>query len=73
MKDQNEKQSGKRRVPQNARAKEDVSVVDSADELTTMYTVKSEDEPEFPDEWIAIAAYYIWKNDRHPEGHDAEY
>jgi hypothetical protein len=27
----------------------------------------------FPDEWISIAAYYIWKNDGQPEGRDAEY
>lgn len=31
------------------------------------------DEPDFPDEWISIAAYYIWKSDGQPEGRDAEY
>ena len=30
-------------------------------------------EPVFPDEWISIAAYYIWKSDGQPEGRDAEY
>ena len=33
----------------------------------------SGDEPGFPDEWISIAAYYIWKNDGEPEGRDAHY
>jgi hypothetical protein len=26
-----------------------------------------------PDEWISIAAYYIWKNDGQPDGRDGEY
>lgn len=30
-------------------------------------------EPDFPDEWISIAAYYIWKSDGQPEGRDADY
>jgi hypothetical protein len=30
-------------------------------------------EPELPDEWISIAAYYIWKNDGEPAGRDVEY
>ena len=30
-------------------------------------------EPDFPDEWISIAAYYIWKSDGQPEGRDSEY
>lgn len=29
--------------------------------------------PDFPDEWISIAAYYIWKNDGQPDGQDADY
>jgi hypothetical protein len=33
----------------------------------------SQGEQSFPDEWISIAAYYIWKNDGQPEGRDAEY
>jgi hypothetical protein len=32
-----------------------------------------EEEPTFPEEWISIAAYYIWKSDGQPEGRDAEY
>ena len=32
-----------------------------------------EKEPNFPDEWVAIAAYYSWKNDGQPEGKDADY
>jgi len=34
---------------------------------------KLENEPDFPDEWISIAAYYIWKSDGQPAGRDAEY
>lgn len=30
-------------------------------------------EPDFPNEWISIAAYYIWKNDGEPEGRDEYY
>jgi hypothetical protein len=30
-------------------------------------------DPDFPDEWVSIAAYYIWKNDGEPEGRDAYY
>jgi hypothetical protein len=30
-------------------------------------------EQDFPDEWISIAAYYIWKSDGQPEGRDADY
>lgn len=33
----------------------------------------SQGEQSLPDEWISIAAYYIWKNDGQPEGRDAEY
>ena len=74
MKDQNEKT---RRAPRKAPATEDTSIVDAPDELTTTYLVKSEERPEkkaeFPDKWISIAAYYIWKGDGEPEGRDAEY
>jgi hypothetical protein len=31
-----------------------------------------EKEPNFPDEWVSIAAYYSWKNDGQPEGKDAD-
>jgi hypothetical protein len=30
-------------------------------------------EPDFPEEWVSIAAYYIWKNDGEPEGRDAHH
>ena len=36
-------------------------------------TGKPQEEPTFPDEWIAIAAYYIWKSDGQPDGRDAHY
>ena len=29
--------------------------------------------PNFPDEWISIAAYYIWKNEGEPEGGEFHY
>ena len=34
---------------------------------------KLEKVPDFPEEWISIAAYYIWKNDGEPHGHNANY
>ena len=74
MKEQNEKN---RRAPRKAPAKEDTAIVDASDELTTTYLVESEEGPEIraelPDEWISIAAYYIWKGDGQPKGRDAEY
>ena len=72
MKDQNEKKR-QRRAPQKPAPTKDISKVESPDELTTTYAVKSGEEPQFPDEWISIAAYYIWKSDGEPEGRDAEY
>lgn len=38
-----------------------------------MHSGKVEKEPDFPEEWISIAAYYIWKNDGQPDGRDAYY
>jgi hypothetical protein len=29
--------------------------------------------PDFPDEWVSIAAYYIWKRDGEHEGRDTDY
>ena len=31
---------------------------------------KPENEPDFPEEWISIAAYYIWKSDGQQDGRD---
>ena len=31
----------------------------------------SQGEPSFPDEWISIAAYYIWKSEGEPDGQEA--
>jgi Protein of unknown function (DUF2934) len=31
----------------------------------------SQKEPSFPDEWISIAAYYIWKSEGEPDGREA--
>jgi hypothetical protein len=30
-------------------------------------------QPDLPETWIAIAAYYIWKNEGEPEGNDVNY
>jgi hypothetical protein len=30
-------------------------------------------EPDFPDEWVSIAAYYIWKRDGEHDGKDIDY
>ena len=35
--------------------------------------IGSSSDPDFPDDWISIAVYYIWKNDGEPEGRDAYY
>jgi Protein of unknown function (DUF2934) len=35
--------------------------------------IGSNSDPDVPDEWISIAAYYIWKSDGEPEGRDAYY
>jgi hypothetical protein len=34
---------------------------------------KLEEQAEFPEEWISIAAYYIWKNDGQRDGRDADH
>ena len=34
---------------------------------------KLEEQPEFPEEWLSIAAYYIWKNDGQRDGRDADH
>jgi hypothetical protein len=31
----------------------------------------SQEELSLPDEWISIAAYYIWKSEGEPKGRDA--
>ena len=67
MKDENERT---RRGPHKARLPEEESMGDSIPERTTGNLDK---EPDFPDEWISIAAYYIWKSDGQPEGRDADY
>jgi hypothetical protein len=68
--EQNEKSQKKRR-PQKVRAKEDNTMVDFTGDQPMGSS--SQGEQSFPDEWISIAAYYIWKNDGQPEGRDAEY
>jgi len=29
--------------------------------------------PDFPDEWVSIAAYYLWQRDGEREGRDTDY
>ena len=64
-------------APRKAVAKEDITLTNPADEVTPTYAVESEEGPEqqseLPDQWISIAAYYIWKGEGEPEGRDAEY
>jgi hypothetical protein len=58
----------KRRTPVKARAKENkMANVMGGQPIGS----GSQEEPNFPDEWISIAAYYIWKNEGEPEGRDA--
>ena len=38
-----------------------------------MNSANVENEPDFPEEWISIAAYYIWKSDGQQDGRDAAY
>ncbi len=51
------------------RAKEGKPMADPVSESK----ISSNSDPDVPDEWISIAAYYIWKNDGEPEGRDAYY
>ena len=51
------------------RAKEGKTMADPLSESK----IGSNSDPDLPDEWISIAAYYIWKNDGEPEGRDAYY
>ena len=62
----------KRRGPRKALLPEDNIMGNTIAERTTDSANLSK-EPDFPNEWISIAAYYIWKNDGQPEGRDAEY
>ena len=55
----------KRRAPVKARAKEN-KMADVMKDLPMASS--SQGEPSFPDEWISIAAYYIWKSEGEPDG-----
>jgi hypothetical protein len=57
----------KRRAPVKAYEKESKM----ADVMKDLPMTSSSQEPSFPDEWISIAAYYIWKSEGEPEGRDA--
>ena len=56
----------KRRASVKARA-EDNKMADVTEDQAS----SSQEEPSVPDEWISIAAYYIWKSEGEPEGRDA--
>ena len=58
----------KRRAPLKARAKEN-KMADVIEDQPMGSS--SQEEASFPDEWISIAAYYIWKSEGEPEGRDA--
>ena len=59
---------GKRRASVKARSKENEMASSTGDQPMAS---SSQEDPSFPDEWIAIAAYYIWKGEGEPEGRDA--
>jgi hypothetical protein len=67
-------QASRRSAPRRRRAKvkEGNPMADSRPELRPN-SGKVEQERDFPEEWISIAAYYIWKNDGQPDGQDAHY
>jgi hypothetical protein len=75
MKLENERTKTKRCLSprsQKAGAKEGNPMAESILEPRTS-SGTLEKEPLFPEEWISIAAYYIWKNDGQPDGQDADY
>ncbi|HEX2933485.1 MAG TPA: DUF2934 domain-containing protein [Candidatus Binatia bacterium] len=75
MKLENNKNQTKRRSSprqKKARAKEVSAMAESILEPKTD-PGKVGKAPDFPEEWISIAAYYIWKNDGQPDGQDADY
>ena len=72
MTPENDKNQTKRRPrSQKARSKEGKPM--ESMNKPRMSTGKLENEPDFPEEWISIAAYYSWKNDGRPDGQDADY
>ena len=58
----------RRRAPVKARAKENKMADVMEDQPIGS---SSQEKPNLPDEWISIAAYYIWKSEGEPEGRDA--
>jgi hypothetical protein len=58
--------------PRKPRAKKSNPMAKSISEPKTG-PGKLEKAPDFPEEWISIAAYYIWKNDGEPHGQNADY
>jgi hypothetical protein len=67
MKDENEK-TRKSRRSQNVRAQDNLMGDDARES-----TPAESGEPNFPEEWVAIAAYYIWKSEGEPQGREADH
>jgi hypothetical protein len=61
-----EKKQRTRRAPRG-RVKQAVS----SDDLPERSTQSGEPRADFPHEWIAIAAYYLWKSEGEPKGREA--
>jgi Protein of unknown function (DUF2934) len=60
-----ETQNKRRRGPRRARLEGNFMADSTSDNVKR--------EVDYPDEWVAIAAYYIWKNEGEPDGQDAYY
>lgn len=69
MEVEKEKKQRSRRAPrvQKGRVKQGVSSGD----LPERSTESGNPRADFPHEWIAIAAYYLWKSEGEPEGRQA--
>ena len=68
MKDENEK-TRKSQQSQNVRAQETKLMGDHTREAITAESALLS----FPEEWVAIAAYYIWKSEGEPQGREADH
>lgn len=58
--------SQRSRRPQKTRAKANKSGA-----LPEPSIQSADKEPDFPHEWIAVAAYYLWESEGEPEGREA--
>jgi hypothetical protein len=58
----------KSRRSQNVRAQDNLMGDDARES-----TPAEPEEPNVPEEWVAIAAYYIWKSEGEPQGREADH